>query len=799
MADSRTIMITIDANGKAALAEMSNVSAGVGKMSASATSGLKSFRLGSDSVTSGLLGMGAGALSLGLLTASIKASVDAMNQMERAAVGLAVTARYAGEDINKTNAAAKSLASDGLMSATEASQALQNLLSRGYTLEQAITLMNRLKDSASFNRQAHLEYGQAIVGATEGLKNENSVLVDNAGVTKNVSVMWKEYALQLGKGVDSLTQAEKRQAEYNGILAETEGQTGNAARMAETFQGAQARLNQQIFESKATLGQALVPALSNVLIVLSPVVEGFRDMIGGIAMSGTAVANFVDKIGIVYDVAQKGLFNFDTKELKRRFAEADRIMDEEKQRIYTKFSGGALPDIGADTGKRRKDTVLPDSSAAKQKAAAEKNAREISTILEEARNRDLLIGKESDEKELIQMDQKHAQEIRKLLDLKASKAQVNEEKALQEKERNALLLKQKEDQEWASAQTTVRMAVESANAWVTAQEQKEAALVATRTHQQELINIEMTAAEARLQFIGQDEAALTAHYAWKQEQLATQHIWEMENLTLNQEERLAKEREFEEQSYLLQTEAAQKKAELWWNGAQTYINFAQQMTTMGLQMALADEKDRANIGKRILATAVRFMAQQLQNYMFMKAKENVMEALSASGRIATEQTAAQTSLGILEAQAIATAAYLAAMSMIPYVGSSYYASASAMSGVAGGAIPAAMTAVGATSAAGTAASLATAAAWAAGGVLVGALGEAAASAIEGSGTTSLSSTSGGTTTAGSTTTASTTTSGTKVSTITPIIHVNIYGNVVDNDKFAREMTLALQKAYKDAA
>ena len=33
---------------------------------------------------------------------------------------------------------------------------------------------------------------------TEGLKNENSILVDNAGVTKNVAKMWEDYAKAIG-------------------------------------------------------------------------------------------------------------------------------------------------------------------------------------------------------------------------------------------------------------------------------------------------------------------------------------------------------------------------------------------------------------------------------------------------------------------------------------------------------------------------------------------------------------------------------------------------------------------------
>ncbi|MNP86589.1 hypothetical protein D3C76_1869210 [compost metagenome] len=37
-------------------------------------------------------------------------------------------------------------------------------------------MINRLKDAAAFNRQANLGLSEAVLTATEGLKNENSVL-----------------------------------------------------------------------------------------------------------------------------------------------------------------------------------------------------------------------------------------------------------------------------------------------------------------------------------------------------------------------------------------------------------------------------------------------------------------------------------------------------------------------------------------------------------------------------------------------------------------------------------------------
>jgi len=148
---------------------------------------------------------------------------------------------------------------------------------RGFTLDEAIQMIERLKDAAAIGRQAHLSLGEAVVTATEGLKNENSVLVDNAGVTKNVSQMWKEYAESLGKSVFDLTLAEKRQAEFNGIMKETEVFAGAAAKQVEIFQGKTSQLGTIWDMVKAKLGDALksaiLPALDGLISFMGTLLD----------------------------------------------------------------------------------------------------------------------------------------------------------------------------------------------------------------------------------------------------------------------------------------------------------------------------------------------------------------------------------------------------------------------------------------------------------------------------------------------------------------------------------------------
>ena len=139
--------------------------------------------------------------------------------------------------------------------------------------------MDRFKDSASFGRQSSLDLGTAVRSATEGLKNENSILVDNAGVTKNVSMMWKEYAESINVGVGSLTLAQKREAEYQGIIQETKHQVGDAQKLQDSYAGTLARANAAQIQLNVALGESLQPAKKALMEAITPLIVGLGQFI----------------------------------------------------------------------------------------------------------------------------------------------------------------------------------------------------------------------------------------------------------------------------------------------------------------------------------------------------------------------------------------------------------------------------------------------------------------------------------------------------------------------------------------
>lgn len=189
--------------------------------------------------------------------------LKAADEYRAAMMGLASVAAFNTIPALEAQKAASDLTADGLLSITDAAKSLKNLLMRGYGLPRSIEIMNRFKDAATFARQGQLSMGEAIVGATQGLKNEFSILVDNAGVTKNVSVMWREYGEQIGVTAGKLTQAQKIEAEYHGIMQETQAMLGNSALFAKIWAGQVSALGVQAKKSMADVGLSMQQTLGD--------------------------------------------------------------------------------------------------------------------------------------------------------------------------------------------------------------------------------------------------------------------------------------------------------------------------------------------------------------------------------------------------------------------------------------------------------------------------------------------------------------------------------------------------------
>jgi len=253
---------------------------GLGSRVSSTVTGLAKLKLT-------LIGLAAAfGLFLGLqaFVQFLGSSVSEASKLSSALIGLESIVNGTGNSLVRANKFLDDYTKDGLVPATNAITAYKNLLMRGYDTSQIETTMLALKNSSAFGRQSHLTMGEAIQSATEGLKNENSILVDNAGVTKNVSMMWKDYAEELGIGVGSLTKAQKIQAEVNGIMNETRFQMGDAAKLSKTYSGQISALGVAMLNLKVSIGKAIIPVITAILPYIRAAVEALTVFFNRVAL-----------------------------------------------------------------------------------------------------------------------------------------------------------------------------------------------------------------------------------------------------------------------------------------------------------------------------------------------------------------------------------------------------------------------------------------------------------------------------------------------------------------------------------
>lgn len=282
-----------------------------------------------------------------------KKCVEVASETQSAWMGLSSILNGQKKSFSEANRFIQEYISDGLVPLNNAVTAYKNLAARGYNTEQIEKTMTALKDAAAFGRQASYSYGDAISTATEGLKNENSILVDNAGVTKNVAKMWDDYAKSIGTTSNALTQQQKIEAEVNGILQETKWQTGDAAKYATTFAGRVAKLSATFTSLKTEIGNVIIPILNLFIPAIQTALDALLKFLGllktamasiglempdvtslgGVTAGATEAAEAIDNTGTAAEKA--------AKKVKKAFASYDEINVLSKSSASDTGTGGS--------------------------------------------------------------------------------------------------------------------------------------------------------------------------------------------------------------------------------------------------------------------------------------------------------------------------------------------------------------------------------------------------------------------------------------------------------------------------
>lgn len=140
---------------------------------------------------------------------------------------------------------------------------------------------------------------------------------DNAGITRNLAKMWEEYAKARGLTAASLTQTQKVEAEYLGILKETEMQVGDLAKASDSLAGAQAENAATATELATAYGSAMAPAMQGITEATTGLFTGLKNVVSaapsaasGITAAAGALALLITGMNAASSVV--GLFSAGT-------------------------------------------------------------------------------------------------------------------------------------------------------------------------------------------------------------------------------------------------------------------------------------------------------------------------------------------------------------------------------------------------------------------------------------------------------------------------------------------------------
>lgn len=218
------------------------------------------------------------AFSVGAVVAFGRAAVQAAGQAEAKFKGLEFLMKANGRSMSEATSFIKEFTADGLVPMTSAYESYKNMVSRGYSTEQIEKMLSVMKDAAVYNRQGQFSMGEAMEKATMGLRMENSLLTDSVGIQKNVAKMWQEYAQSIGTTANNLTMLQKRQAEFEGFMAEGGVFAGAAAEYADSYAGRIAGISAAFQNLKVAVGNAVIPFINALLPAITNAILWFTKL-----------------------------------------------------------------------------------------------------------------------------------------------------------------------------------------------------------------------------------------------------------------------------------------------------------------------------------------------------------------------------------------------------------------------------------------------------------------------------------------------------------------------------------------
>jgi hypothetical protein len=224
------------------------------------------------------IGVAAGVVSAAILSES-KQSVEAYAQLQQAVTSTNATEQaYLGTQ-GEALAIAQRLSADGIIPLNATLTATRRLMESGLGADQAEKLLIRFKDAAANGRKEGQDMATALDNAARSFQSGEREMARNAGLMVDFTAATKAGAQALGIQTDQMTMAQRAQAWYNGVMEQTTGVVGAAARMQQNLTGEMEMAKTATTELSQTLGGALAPLYEQLLRGQTGMTKGLTEWV----------------------------------------------------------------------------------------------------------------------------------------------------------------------------------------------------------------------------------------------------------------------------------------------------------------------------------------------------------------------------------------------------------------------------------------------------------------------------------------------------------------------------------------
>jgi len=196
-------------------------------------------------------------------------AVDKAAEAQKAFTTLEIISPRFGQSAERAKQIAKDLSKSLNLDLGASAEGLQNLLKSGLNLDQASDLMKRFTNEAITGKSSSISLSEAVQNLSFAYTTGNSALGNLSGISENFSDIEERGAKMMGKKLSAMSDTEKMQARYKGMIALTNLTLGSAEKFEGSYIDTTAKKDLVLANISRTIGERLMPAMSklNELII----------------------------------------------------------------------------------------------------------------------------------------------------------------------------------------------------------------------------------------------------------------------------------------------------------------------------------------------------------------------------------------------------------------------------------------------------------------------------------------------------------------------------------------------------